>query len=163
LYMAAVRVVTDLGNHQDLLCDAIADDKIQTVTQLEGTRPAFVPTELRTHTHAQREIRTHMGRWMCMADTGARMGGGPAAFEYLKAHATVDVAAFEAASGVGVKVPREDVARVVAQLVEAHRESIVTERYKYHVGPLFAKVSLVPPTRPRTLCMCACVCVCACV
>ena len=36
LYQAAVRVVTDLGRHQDLLGDAIASDKIQTSVQLEG-------------------------------------------------------------------------------------------------------------------------------
>ena len=36
LYQAAVRVVTDLGRHQDVLCDAIAQDKIQTTVQLEG-------------------------------------------------------------------------------------------------------------------------------
>ena len=41
LYQAAVRVVTDLGRHQDLLCDAIAEDKIQTAVQLDGTAPAL--------------------------------------------------------------------------------------------------------------------------
>ena len=67
-------------------------------------------------------------------------GARAAAFEYLKTHPTVDPAEFEAYCGVGVKVPREDIARIVAELIQAHHESIVTERYRYPVGPLLAKV-----------------------
>ena len=50
------------------------------------------------------------------------------------------MAEFEAYCGVGVKVPREDIARAVAELVEGQRESIVNDRYRYPVGPILGKV-----------------------
>jgi len=40
LYQAAVRVMSDMSQHQDLLVDEIASDKIQTALQLEGAPTA---------------------------------------------------------------------------------------------------------------------------
>lgn len=51
-----------------------------------------------------------------------------------------DLAEFEAYCGVGVKVPREDIQRAVAGQIELHKETIITERYHYSIGPLLAKV-----------------------
>ncbi len=63
-------------------------------------------------------------------------------FQKLTDDGVLDVAAFEQAAGVGVEVPLEDIAAAVAKEIEAHRDTLLEERYTGEVYVFFERCFL---------------------
>lgn len=62
-----------------------------------------------------------------------------AALDFLKrlpADASLDLAAFEAACGIGVEVSRDEIVAAVREEVERNKERLIAERYLFPIGNL---------------------------